>query len=146
MRVRSVERYFYLRKWRTNDANFKKLISETSQNDIKPENILGVLWDEIDDILIFDFKEIAELSQTLSATKKNILKIFAMFFDPTGILQPLVISLKILFQKVYKEKFDWDEVISEELQEEWKMMKNSFKLVDKLKVSRKIVSLDDVIN
>ena len=69
-----------------------------------------------------------------------------MFFDPTGILQPLVISLKILFQKVYKEKFDWDEVISEELQEEWKMMKNSFKLVDKLKVSRKIVSLDDVIN
>ena len=67
-----------------------------------------------------------------------------MFFDPIGVLQPLVINLKILFQKVCKEKFDWDEVISEELQEEWKMMMNSFKLTGKLKVSRKIVSFDDV--
>ena len=114
------------------------------QNDIKPEKILGVLWDETDDIFIFDFKEIVELSQNLSATKRNILKTLAMFFDPIGILQPLVINLKILFQKVYKEKFDWCEVISEELQEEWKMMKNSFKSTGKLKVSQKIVSFDDV--
>ena len=81
MRVRSAEGYFYLRKWRTNDANFKKLISKTAQNNIKPENILGVLWDEIDDTFIFDFKEIAELSQTLSVTKRNILKILAMFLN-----------------------------------------------------------------
>ena len=146
LRVRFAEGYFNLRKWRTNDANLRKLISETAQNDIKPEKILGVLWDEIDDTFIFDFKEIVELSQTLSVSKRNILKILAMFFDPIGVLQPLVINLKILFQKVCKEKFDWDEVISEELQEEWKMMMNSFKLIRKLKVSRKIFSLDDVIN
>ena len=124
----------------------RKLICETSQNDIKLEKILGVLWDEIDDTFIFDFKEIIELSRTLSATKRNILKILAMFFELIGILQPLVINLKILFQKVYKEKFDWDEVISEELQEEWKLMMNSFRLIGKLKVSQKIVSLYDVIN
>ena len=122
----------------------RKLISETAQNDIKPEKILGALWDEIDDTFIFDFKEIAELSEILSVTKRNILKILAMFFDPIGILQPLVINFKILFQKVCNEKFDWDEVISEELQEEWKIIMNSFKLIGKLKVSRKIVSLDDV--
>ena len=124
----------------------RKLISETAENDIEPEKILRVLWDEIDDTFIFDFKEIVELSQTQSATKRNILTILAMFFDPIGMLQPLVINLKILVQKVCKEKFYWDEVISEELQEEWKMMMNSFKLTGKLKVSRKIVSFDDVIN
>ena len=69
-----------------------------------------------------------------------------MLFDPIGILQPLAVNLKILFQKVCKEKFDWDEVTSEELQEEWKIMMNSFKLIGKLKVSRKIVSHDDVIS
>ena len=84
----------------------RKLISETAQNDSKPEKILGVLWDEIDDTFIFDFKEFAELSQTLSVTKRNILKVLAMFFDPIGILQPLVINSKILFQKVCKDKFD----------------------------------------
>ena len=67
-----------------------------------------------------------------------------MFFNPLGILQPLVINLKILFQEVCKEKFDWDEVISEELQEEWKMMMNSFKLTGNFKGSRKIISFDDV--
>ena len=80
LRVRFAEGYFNLTKRRTNVANLRKLISETVQNYIKPEKILGVLWDEIDDIFIFDFKEIAELSQTLSATKRNILKILAMFF------------------------------------------------------------------
>ena len=122
----------------------RKLISKTAQNDIKPETILGVLWDEIDDTFIFDLKEIVELSETLSATKRNILKILAMFFDPIGILQPLVMYLRILCQKVCKEKFDWDEVISEELKEEWEIMLNSFKLIGKLKVLRKIVSLDDL--
>ena len=68
--VRFGEGYFNLRKWRTNDANLRKIITETAQNDIKPEKILRVIWDEIDDIFIFDFKEIVELSETLSATKK----------------------------------------------------------------------------
>ena len=66
------------------------------------EKILGILLDEIDNTFIFDFKEIVELSQILSASKRNILKILAMFFDPIGILQPLVINLKIPFQKVCK--------------------------------------------
>ena len=76
------------------------------------KRILGVLWDEIEGTLIFFFKGIVELPETLSATKRIILKIWAMFFDPVGILQALV--FKILFQKV----FNWDKVISEELKEE----------------------------
>ena len=48
--------------------------------------------------------------------QKSILKILAMFFGLTGILQPIVINLKILFQKL-----DWDQVISEELQKERKI-------------------------
>ena len=51
--------------------NLRNFISETAQNDIKPEKILGVLWDEIDDTFIFDFKEIVELSETLLATTKG---------------------------------------------------------------------------
>ena len=99
LRVRLGEVYFNLRKWRTNVANLRKLISETAQNDRKD---LGILLDEIDNTFIFDFKEIVELSQILSASKRNILKILAMFFDPIGIFQPLVINFKILFQKVCK--------------------------------------------
>ena len=48
----------------------RKLISETAQNDNKPEKILGVLWDKIDGIFIFDFKEIFKLSHPISDKKK----------------------------------------------------------------------------
>ena len=40
-----------------------------------------------------------------------------MLFDPIGIQQLLVLNLKIIFQKVYKEKLDWDDVISEDSKE-----------------------------
>ena len=70
LRVRFAEGYFNLRKWRTNVGNLRKLISETAQNDNKPEKILGVLWDKIDGIFIFDFKEIFKLSHPISDKKK----------------------------------------------------------------------------
>ena len=35
-----------------------------------------------------------------------------MFYDPLGVLQPIWISLKLLFQNLHKEKFEWDESIS----------------------------------
>ena len=71
LRVRFAKGCFILRKRRTNDANLRKLISETAQNDIKPEKILGVLWDEIDYTFIFDFKEIVELSENFISNKKK---------------------------------------------------------------------------
>ena len=142
LRIRFPEGYFNLRKWRTYDAVLKKLLSETAQNDIKPEKILGVLWDEIDDTLIFVFKEIVELRETQSATKRIILKILAMFFDTIGILQVLV--FKNTVSESLKKIFNWDEVISEEFKEKWKMMIDPFNLTVKFKISRKIVSLDEV--
>ena len=39
LRARFAEGYFKLRKCRTNDANLRKLLSETAQNDIKPGKV-----------------------------------------------------------------------------------------------------------
>ena len=39
LRVRFAEGYFKLRKCRTNDANLRKLLYETAQNDIKPGKV-----------------------------------------------------------------------------------------------------------
>ena len=35
---------------------------------------------------------------------------------------PVIIRFKILFQKLCQCKFDWDEVIPEELESEWKLL------------------------
>ena len=48
--IRFTEGFFNLRKWRANDADLTKLLSETSQNDTKPGKIPGILWEEIGEI------------------------------------------------------------------------------------------------
>ena len=90
-------------------------MNENPDEKLKPSKILGVIWDETDDNLIYDFKEICEFSKTIKATKRNVLKILAMFYDPIGVLQPIMINLKILFQKLCKAKVDWDGDIPNEI-------------------------------
>ena len=38
------------------------------------------------------------LSSRLNVTKRNILKLSAMFFDPLGIISPLVLQTKLIFK------------------------------------------------
>ena len=48
-------------------------------------------------ILFFDFAESCKFSKGLNVTKRNVLKILAMFYDPIGILQSIMINFMILF-------------------------------------------------
>ena len=38
--------------------------------------------------------------KTLNATKRNVLKVLAMFYNPVGFLQPVIINLKIISEKL----------------------------------------------
>lgn len=57
--------------------------------------------------------------ETLNVTKRNILKILAMFYDPVRFLQLIIIDMKIIFQKFCQLKLSWDELIPENLKGEW---------------------------
>ena len=47
------------------------------------------------------------------------MKILAMFYDLLGTLHPILISLKVLYQNLCKQKCEWDESISDEFKSEW---------------------------
>ena len=36
-----------------------------------------------------------------------------MFFDPLGLIAAITLQPKLLYQKVCREKFDWDELIND---------------------------------
>ena len=109
-----LEGLFHLRKWRTNHPKLRKLICGREQS-LGPSKILGVIWDEQTDNFIFDFAEICKFSKGLNVTKRNVLKILAMFYDPISVLQPIMINLKILFQQICCTKMQWDEEIASDL-------------------------------
>ena len=77
--------------------------------------------DENIDKLVYDFSEILTVYKTLPILKRNILKILAMFYDPIGLLQPVIINLKVLFQKFCKQKLNWAVNPPEEIKSGFKM-------------------------
>ena len=79
-------------------------------NSINDDKVLGVYWDHKKDIISLKINEVHQEAKNIP-TKRNILSVIASVFDPVGYLQPIVIKLKILFQKICRSKLEWDDDI-----------------------------------
>ena len=53
--------------------------------------------------LIYDFSSLIKEAKLLKPTKRNVLKILSSFYEPMGLIQPIIIGLKILMQNIYKK-------------------------------------------
>ena len=120
LKLRFIDGVFNLRKWRTNEPNLRKIIGDENPS----SKVLGIVWNEKDDTLSFNSQEICDLAQQLKPTKRNILKILSMFYDPTRILQPVIINLKIIFQNICKQKILWDNELPIDIANYWAIKKN----------------------
>ena len=78
--------------------------------------MLGVNWDLDNDKFEFKFDEIVSFASTLTATKRNILKITNMFFDPLGLLCLMVLQAKLIFNKICILKRGWDSQVPVEVE------------------------------
>ena len=127
---RFLEGKFNLRKWRTNHSKLREVINtreNETENNVIGDKILGIKWDERRDILIMDFRSIVNAANEMIPTKRNVLKSIAGIYDPIGVIQPVMVSLKILFQKICVSKIGWDEVICNELAKEFYGIINEIK-------------------
>ena len=65
--------------------------SEDTVNKI--EKVLGIPWDSDKDILVYDSKNIMKDAHKSKSTKRNLLKMVPLFYDPIGLIHPIWISL-----------------------------------------------------
>ena len=142
---------FNLRKWATNNSDLHNVMNnalhtDKEQGSSEHENIrelLGLDWDLDNDTFIFEFNEILQILQTvisLPITKRNILKIGGMFFDPLGLLSPLTLKAKLLFQEVCSLKLDWDcKVEDEALVHRWDSFLWELENLNHLDISRHVL-------
>ena len=127
------EANFNLRKWATNNFELKKFIDsnennsrskmDISDNETFEENlygsssvyrkVLGLNWDTGADDFIFDFANICRTVENLDVTKRNILLVAAMFFDPVGLISPITLQPKLIFQELCRNKLEWDKVMND---------------------------------
>ena len=92
-------------------------------------------------MLVFDFSKICETYKILDIiTKQNVLKILAMFHDPIGLLQLILINLKRLFQEICKEKLSWDELSADDFRNEFEKIMLSLQDMEKIFITRNVLN------
>lgn len=52
-------------------------------------------------------------------TKRSVLSLIAKLYDPVGFLQPVIIIAKIMIQKLWLAKVQWDDPLPPEIAAEW---------------------------
>ena len=144
---------FQLRKWATNDKTFQKLIDDIECNTKKCissddvsytketfgiineyRKVLGVNWDLANDKCIFEFSNVIDAAKKLNVTKRNILKLSAMFVDPFGIISPLALQAKLIFKDVCLLKFSCNDNLPTILTNKWKSFINELKSVKTVEI------------
>ena len=74
------------------------------------QKVLGIHWNLESDDLLFNFSNIVNtVDNESSPTKRDAVSLVGRFYDPIGVVAPVVISFKILLQEICESHVGWDE-------------------------------------
>ena len=142
-KTRMASEGFSLRKWLTNsdevsreidcqekqvgnlrgsindDESYAKLSLGATEGDSTSQKVLGQVWDNKKDELKIEIGKVGKKAKVLLPTKRSLLSVLASLFDPLGLISPVIVFAKILFQEVFKQKIDWDANFTEETLKGW---------------------------
>ena len=74
---------------------------------------MGLNWDTGAGDFIFDFENISRTAEKLDITKRNILRVAATFFDLLGLISPITLQPKLIFQELCGNKLERDKVTND---------------------------------
>ena len=146
---------FKLRKWKTNDELLaQKIVENDSKADAErtyskealgiskdmggKTKVLGIGWDTNRDTLEFDLSKVGDEIPRTSHTKREILSTLATLFDPQGLVSPVAVTAKALFQELCIEKLGWDDHIPQDKATRWEEWLRDLKTVRTISVPRSI--------
>ena len=161
-KVRMASGGFRLRKWVTNDRRLRdriKVRESTESHSYRPveeesyakqtlnlgtgsncneQKVLGLAWDCENDQINFHFSKVAETARTIIPTKRTLLSLLATIFDPLGVISPVIVQMKILFQDVCRKTLEWDDALEGKLKQQRDNWVNDLAQTKTISVSRSI--------
>ncbi|XP_045501144.1 uncharacterized protein LOC123698533 [Colias croceus] len=135
---------FDLKKWSSNSAEFLQSLEPNDRStkahlDIKLDGIvkaLGVQWNLGTDRFEYNFSLESIETDNVIITKRNILSDIQKLFDPLGWIAPCIVLAKILMQKLWLEKANWDEDLNIFIKEEWKNIRDDLQNIKDITIDR----------
>nr|XP_054757158.1 uncharacterized protein LOC129263265 [Lytechinus pictus] len=136
------DRGFKVKGWRS----IKALSRDLDETEGKPrlleaisdDKILGVVWENDTDIFSYKFKMSENAVHSTKITRRGILSQVARIFDPIGFTTAFVIRAKIGLQKMWEKGLDWDDVLPEESQAEWRRLFEEMEKLSNIRFERLI--------
>ncbi|GFW36442.1 uncharacterized protein TNCV_1344031 [Trichonephila clavipes] len=110
----------------------------SDQNTIKT---LGIIWSPQFDY--FSFKTVVNCRE--SYTKREVLSIIARLFDPLGFLGPILTKAKLILQKLWVLKLEWDEPLSNPIAKEWNDFVSTLPVIQNIHVPRLVIGKGRII-
>lgn len=132
---------FELQKWSSNSAAFMRSIEPEKRSTRVQLNLkidgtiktLGILWNLSTDVFNYNLNLPAVPKRI---TKRSILSDVQKLFDPLGWIAPCIVTAKILIQKLWLARVDWDEEVDVNLSEEWLNIRKDFESVKEISIDR----------
>lgn len=124
-------------------SNSNKLLANLNKEQIAPVEkikVLGVNWDVKTDELHFKFSDLDQSELHACITKRQLLSQAASLYDPHGYIGPVTLKIKLILQKLWIEKIDWDEKIPLPLQTEWSQLREQLTLLNEIKIPRYLLT------
>lgn len=132
---------FNLRKWQSNSpeilkelgssCNSSPVMLDLSDNNT-PTKTLGVHWLCDSDKLGFSI----HIESNSKITKRHILSVISQIFDPLGLVSPCIVEAKILMQRLWKDKCEWDDEVSQEVADSWLVFASTLPCLNYIKIPR----------
>lgn len=133
---------FILDKWRSNRANVLPSTVQGAQLDDALElseftdtTVLGLRWFPKKDELMFKFHPPQKL-EAHEATKRRLLSHIMQIFDPNGYIGPVIITARILMQKLWRIKMKWDATVPDEIFREWQRFQKHLAAITHIRIPR----------
>lgn len=144
---------FNLRKWQSNcpeilakiDQSFSKtsnILDLNKNSNITSSKTLGLHWFCDSDTLSF----FINIDLSKKVTKRHILSVISQIFDPLGLVGPCVVEAKIIMQKLWIEKYDWDDEVSQNIKKLWYSFIKTLNYLNNLKIPRWVLCDNSILH
>ena len=120
---------------RSSNLIAKDLVSESDQVTGPNQEALGINWNLLDDTLSVPVRLYTE---TKLFSKRDILQRVSSIFDPLGYFNPVVLKAKLLLKKLWMNWCNWNDVVNDELMEEWELISKQLEAISSYQLLRYI--------
>lgn len=130
---------FNLRKWKSNEPILSENLQNNSESSFEfkqqeSTKTLGLKWTPSNDQFSFDIKILPSPNNQI--TKRMLLSEISKVFDPLGWLSPVTTKLKLLFQSIWQLDLRWEDILPQNINQEWNQSKLDLQDINKTHIPR----------